>query len=489
MLKLYSDFLSGLTSKYTIREYTEDFKNVKIIVESDFLRKIDKVLFEKFIDGIWRRDRVRINILEEGYSLVKYSTGDSIEEFIQGLEEDISDEDEKYVIIIEIVKVRYENIIAIYSFNKLVEHLHQLSLKGILYEFNNLLIKDSLILYQMYDEIECCSNSIYIGKNIEINNKNIDIRKDRISKRKEICNFINGSQYGLVPDDFDFVGYQEGEFKVIMDKLKCIMSLISICDISNIVDDNKVDITLNGYKRINTLIDYEEFYKENLTEYYGIYTWIYEDGDMYDRVGIVRNIISLSIMDGDVTKIIDSMEASVRSAHEIYLKENVTQYLDVKEKISEFLFDLTKKTSELADGVGKGFYNNMVALITFYGSIIIMNALDEKKLENIFTKDITIISLIFWGGGVVYMLLSKRETEEEIDRYRKLYFRVKNSYNDILNPQDIERIFKEDIYLKEDEEYIRARSKRYLRCWEILLIALLIGIIVLGRKAVWDFLF
>lgn len=487
-MELYDNLLKDLTDKYEITTYIEDFENVKVIAKSDYLKSIDKEILENFIKGIWKNDRVRIKIFEDEYQIAAYSTGNALDDFICGLKEDISDDDESYVISIEIIKVNVENIVSIYDFKKVTEYLKGLSLKGILYEFNKLLKNGELKLITLYDEIECASDSIYIGKKLKIDNKFMDIREYRITKRKEICNFINSSEYLLCGDDFNFVECVNKDFKLLMDKLKCILSLISICDISNIKSDNELEVTLNGYKRINSTINYNNFYDSNLEEYYGICTWIYEEGDMNDRVGIVRNIISLSIGNGDISNMVDSMEASVRSAHEIYLKENVTQYLDVKEKIAEFLFDLTKKTSELADNVGKGFYNNMVALITFYGSLIIMNALNENKLSNIFTKDITVLSLVFWAGGIVYMILSQKETDEEIDRYKKLYYRVKNSYNDILNEKDIDRIFKKDIYLKEDEEYIRNRSQRYVICWKILLAGMLAVVLILGKNSIVSFI-
>ena len=224
---------------------------------------------------------------------------------------------------------------------------------------------------------------------------------------------------------------------------------MNIVEIVDLKDSNKIKLTLNGYKRIDCTIDYKDLNLSHTLQYYNVYNWIYTHGSSIDKIAIARNVISLMCKDNNLFIIDVDLMPSIKSAHNIYLKENVSEYLDVKAKITEFLFDLTTKMSDLANDIGKALINNIIAFLGLYIGIFITSAFSEGEKE-IFTKDISYMSIFLLLGSCGYLILSIVEEFIEYKRYKEIYDRFKESYNDILDHNDIELIFKNDEYLKKD---------------------------------------
>ncbi|MBB6696234.1 hypothetical protein [Clostridium algidicarnis] len=483
-MKVYEQILKSFSNDYKLLSVSENFVNLSIRANiSSFI--LQEVSFNNFLSKTSHRDKVRLRIYEDGYDveILSYSTGTNVDEFMNDFNSNINSNSNNYILNIEIVKEISINTLSIYGFDEFSKYISSLTLKGVLAEFNKILVDKFIFLELQEDTVSCNSSSIHImhrdtytsGMYSEIGEK----REERIRKRIRICNFLNVNDYKLIPDDFSFNNCEYPEFKKAMTKLEIILSIISISDIAEIIGDNRVRVVINGYKRIDCIIEYDKMGYEDLIEYIDIYNWVFSEGDISDKAGIARNVISLSVKD-IVTDINSELMPSIKSSHEIYLKENVSKYLEVKSKVTEFLFNITQKATELSSNIGKALLNNLIAVITFYSTIVIMNILSEKKLENIFTKDITIISFIFWITSIGYMIISIHETKVEVKRYKDTYDRVKNSYDDILNKEDIISIFKNDEYLKNDIEYIKTRVKSYLIFWVMILLISIIFLCIYG---------
>lgn len=474
---MYKKFLKGLATGFKLISYHENFDNVKIVIETPSLEKPTLNDISETINNIPSRDIIRFIILEGEYEIVKYSSGESIEDFFEKIK-NLSNEsnEDDYRINITIVKDIVNNQISIYDLELFIDYLDRLSLKGILSEFNKVLQNEYIVFRLQNDNYNFFSNSIFFISEKEPINFDKNKRSLESKKRIEVCNFLNSSEYTLLASDFNFDGPMFEKLKIIMNKLKIIFSIISICDISYIKNINEIQIILNGYKRIDTIINYKDNFDEKANGYYKVQQWIYNEGDLNDKIGIARNIISIATRNCDLMCIDNSIMASIKSAHEIYLKENIKQYLEVKSKISEFLNDMTQKTSEVANSLGKSLYSNIKVALTFYATIVIMNILNDKRLSNIFTTDVLILSVLFVIFSFLFMLFSKNETNAEIDRFKMKYKRVKESYNEVLNKDDISTIFKNDMYFKEDLQYIKDKIYKYTHYWYIVLATMLVAI-------------
>ena len=482
-MKVYERILNEIFCSYHITELSEDIDQFKLIAKCNQKTSIKKHNFERILNDISDRDRIRINIMQEGEPVIKFSTDDDLIQFISELEYLSNDSMEEYDFNLVILKSIKSNDISVYNIDKLVDYLDGLSFRGILNKLSDLIHNDYLIFRPIDDIIEASSKTIYFSTN-DVKNIKVDIKKrnEEINKRRDLSNWISSNKINLIPSDFDLYNSNNYKLSNLFNKIKCVLAIMGISDIVNIKDGNKIDLILNGYKRIECTINFNLIEEDIINQYYDVYSWIYIDGNPVDKIGIARNIISLSILDKNILKLNSSLMPSIESAHTIYLKENVKEYLDTKSKDMEFLFELSNKTSELSNNIGKALLTNVIAFITIFLSTFIYNVAKEKDFNEIFSKEVTYLSIALLIGSVGYLIFSIIEVKLDLKRYKDIYNRIRNSYDDVLAKSDIKKIFKNDLYLKEDELYVRKRSKIYIVIWILLILFIGIFIWELGNE-------
>lgn len=470
------------------KECTENFKGYYIEVKCNSIISLNENDFSELLNFKCEEDKLRIIIKTiDDDSSINYSEGEDIKDFI----EDISimfEGEGKYLLKIDIIKEIKKEKISVYDLSLFIEYLESLSLESILESFSKYLNKYEKINFNIIYEkdVDLDNSIIYFGNKVDRDVIDVD-RSKFINYRSKLCNFINASKYKLSYLDFNYK-YDENlndnliKLKQIFQKLEYIISLISICDRSEIIENNRIIYSLTGYKTINCEVDYKKLeYNENMSQFTQICDWLYEDEKkLSTKIGIIRNIISISVEDEKFEMIKSNILYSIKSAHEIYLKENVEKYLQVKKEVTSSLFDLMQNVSEIANSIGSKFRNNIIGIVTFFVSIIITNSLSDNHLKNIFTKDITIISIGFIIISIIYIRISIKDTYSEIDRFKTLYERIKNNYDGILDPDDIKNIFHNDKYLYEDEKYIKEKIKYSIKFWIIFMLLISFIVFILG---------
>ena len=107
--------------------------------------------------------------------------------------------------------------------------------------------------------------------------------------------------------------------------------------------------------------------------------------------------------------------ASIQSNYNLYLKDNVTQYLEMRNKVAEFISDIMSRTGEYATDLLDKFKTNIIAVFGFLFSVILANIVSDQPLDNIFTRDITIIlELVLVGSvGSSYLLQAVKISDGE----------------------------------------------------------------------------
>lgn len=430
------------------------------------------------------RDKLKIYIECDGKVISKYNCDESINLFLDDFKESIEDEDDiDYKITININKNIDAGNVTVYNTVTFIKYLKELKLNNILHILNNIIKEYGVIYFRVDDDFNINTKSIcFLKENNQINFDS-NVRKKSISNRNQNCSYLNASEYELTAEDFILINESNNtELNAIFSKLAVIYSLIGICDVS-VIKDEKITFIINGYRRIESSLIYNETFNNTLSEYIKIYNWIYNETNntsCADKIGITRNVITASIIENKINSSSNGLFRSVCSAHSIYLKENVKQYLEVKEKISEFNFDLMQKMGELSKEIGKSIFNNILVVGSFYGTVFVMNNITDEKFDNFFTRDITTFSLFIWFFSILYMFYTIFNIKKEIEMFETRYERAKDNYSEILNDEDIQNIFKDDRYFNEDKKFIKERTKTYLIIWIILIIILMMLIYHLG---------
>ena len=169
---------------------------------------------------------------------------------------------------------------------------------------------------------------------------------------------------------------------------------------------------------------------------------------------------------------------SIKSNYNIYLKENVDKYIELKNKLTEFIMNTSNQINDVIGKFIGNFEKNIVAFITFILGTIIANIVSDSPLDNILTKDVITIILVILAGSLVYLIITILETYYRFLSYKRNYYNLKEEYSDILNEQDI------DIIFKRDREYIRNKKNiikiaiLFSILWVLLIFIAFIGIIL-----------
>lgn len=100
----------------------------------------------------------------------------------------------------------------------------------------------------------------------------------------------------------------------------------------------------------------------------------------------------------------------------------------------------------------------MVACFTFLFSVILANLVSDQPLDNILTKEITIIFAFVLVGSVGFIIISVLEMNYKLKKLKDGYEELKNSYNGILDDKDILNIFDNDKIFNSNIEDAKKRD-------------------------------
>lgn len=116
----------------------------------------------------------------------------------------------------------------------------------------------------------------------------------------------------------------------------CVVEDIEEVDYLEVVGQRKCEFNYN----INTDIT------EN-RELYKIYEWISTDGNAMDKAIIARNIISLYSQFTSIIEIDAKTFSFIQSNFKLYQKDNVDKYIEVKNKVAEYILEIVNSTSNI----------------------------------------------------------------------------------------------------------------------------------------------
>lgn len=385
------------------------------------------------------------------------------------------------IIKVEVVKNLKDNKFLVFDMEKFSEFLNKLSLSEIINNFYELK-KKSIFSIEVINANELYSaSSMFCFKSRDISNDRVlKGNKCVLEERKAVCNFFNEDEFQFIPEDFDFSSEFNSTFSFLAKKLVIAYSLISLFNYS-VIKNNKIELTLNGYKTHAFMLDFNDMRYENLIVYYDIYKWVYNDKNIGEKIELARNIISLYLNNKETLVIDDSIIQAIKSNYNIYLKDNIEKYFEIKSHAVEEILKMTDEIRETASNITDNIINNLKVVGTFIITVTIMNSLSDKKLDNIFTKDISLLSFGLVILSVIYLIYSIRDTYDKRKNIIIKYYRLKFSYNDILVKKDIETIFKKDMLIRKDIKKLDKRIERYKNLW-IVLILVFLFIVIIGSN-------
>jgi hypothetical protein len=278
----------------------------------------------------------------------------------------------------------------------------------------------------------------------------------------------------LFPLDFELTKQPASQkWYFLFGRLALMCSLIRLFDITSDTDTG-LSYRLNGYKSINGEINLRASGIATLNEYLQIVHWLYQDGNLTDKIGLARNLISLHITDQSSLALSPFTFASIRSGFDIYLRENIKQYIDIRNKIQDQLLDFNKRATAIIDAFGSGFQKSALAVSTFFGSVLVAKILSGSHYNDVFTYDAYWLNLVFLLVSVGYLIVSYREVESQMTRFQDSYSLMKRRYLDLLTEDDINNILAKDAEQDNNMTYLRQKRRLYLILWIVVIVLIFV---------------
>ena len=318
----------------------------------------------------------------------------------------IANPDDKFSINLTIGKITKYGSASVYSPSLFLIHLDGCSLAERLGVFNDFLSETGHVQLLCDESINRFgSNTIFfdVVENAYSALNEID-RLSLIAKRNEVAYFSDGATYLLVPDDFKLIEPGNNiEWQRFFEIMTNLLAVAFTADYSSLATHNQLSVRIKGYKTISCVMRDQQLSGLNWEAAFAIYKWTYEGGSISDKAGLLRNVLSLHL-DGQGCPSYDkNVYGSVLSGFEIYLKRNVAQYIEIKNKLAEFLQDTSEDAlKDVRDYIG-AVKQALGAVMTFFLTTMILRAVAGKGLTGIFTTDITVLT---WASLVLRRSIS-----------------------------------------------------------------------------------
>lgn len=332
---------------------------------------------------------------------------------------------------------------------------------------------DYIIFYFFDNDSEFNSKNIYFLNN----NKTYPIcnyistidRQEIFTKKNRITNTNFDLLLKIIPTDFEFNYKTNSKFNEYFINLSNILSIIFLAD-STELNINSITYRIKGYKDLKEKCEFNDIQIKN-NELILIYNWVYINGNIQDKIGLSRNIITLHC-DNSLFNIESGTLNSILSNFEIYLKDNIKQYLEVKNKLSEFIINQTDKSVEVTKTMLTGLKTSLGTLLTFFISTFLIKIYNNSE---IFSSSLYIISIILIVISFIYLFINIKEIESDKKHIINKFNIINERYKNILNANDLKKIMNSNLFIENTLTFIDERKKLYIILWVTLNIIFLIG--------------
>ena len=156
------------------------------------------------------------------------------------------------------------------------------------------------------------------------------------------------------------------------------------------------------------------------------------------------------------------------------LNNNVSQYIDLKNKLAQFICDVVSKTGDYATMLLGDLKKNLIAIFGFLFTVILANIVSDQPLQNIFTREITVILEVVIAGSVIYLIICHIESQYKLCKIKRTYYLLKDNYKGLLSDVDLQESFNGDKIITDTVRSVERGIWIYTIIWFVFLIVLLL---------------
>jgi hypothetical protein len=471
-MKFYDSFLNSLFPGISLIQEKESDK----IFEATFFAKkynnnsIPEI--EELISFLQSRDTLHVSVqFGAGDTNVYKSKTFTLEKYKEILDKEAKfyEEEEGNITIVFTINKSFENSdCTIYDLDIFTNSLNKLTAFEFLNIYSKIFELTPDIKFKVLNLKKCFYSKTISFCEISSNHENefFEKRNEVIENFKSTCHYSQSDKLRVLPNDFSLIKVDESlsNLNTLFKKYSTLLSIIYLFDITSL-NENDFLFKINGYKSIKSIIQLNDVNFNEIEEYFEIYKWVYNGGNLNDKMGLARNIISLHFLKKGELELQGSPFQAIQSSYKVYERQNIKQYIEIRNKISDQLLDFNNRANRIIETFASGFQKSSLALISFYISAIAIRVLGKGEFTSIFTLDATVLSLSFLLGSLIYFRVSRWEINEQRKRFVSSYKNLKIRYTDLLDDEDINRILNNDKEFNEDLKFIDDKKKNYSRMW------------------------
>lgn len=468
----------------------ENFHTLSLVYCVNSLRTL--IPSDELIVDISSRDTLSIYIYDseeedDDIAISYYSSQNNWEEFCTDYA-NLNNNNKKRLIKIEVSKKVGLDCHSIYNYDLFCTFLKDsqpFALIGQLADFS----KNGIYVFEWNDNsipTFVTSKFHFRGKgkivSSEVSIKSEDERGRCISKASYLCS-STGFRGSLLPEDLFPINSEDSFLKRIFNKLSMLYALCFILDYTQI-EKNELKYKLNGFKSIVGTFDLSQSIEESTQKIIQkIYLWGYQGGDIDDKILIIRNILSLNI-DANTLNVHSNTFDAIISNYKIYQKENVRQYLDLRNNIVRDIKRYQDSIISAIDNFEDTFKKMSISLLSFFFISVVLSILSFALSSNRHIPDAVILCCI--ALCLISLWYHKKERKWLNGRIAYLESRFKNSkkyYEDLLGKKELKNFFDEENNSdNKDEQFRTSKIDEFSNLWKcstgIILVVLLLVLIL-----------
>nr|WP_288466616.1 hypothetical protein [uncultured Pseudomonas sp.] len=453
--------ISNSCESFIISENISRF-HAEIIQPEKMETAYEQIFYE--LERVPPRDNFELTLELDGNSQTITSFNTQSLKAIKQHYQDNGDEYESGTISLKISKNLEHQKLSIYdlaSFSDyLSEHSFTKNLEAIATKFEESI---SFVVFEMIEDFG--SKTIVFKSHYKES-----ISTDTTARKKKIALFKENTishrlPTKFIPEDFELTSSTsatpaiEGFFRTA----NLVFSLAYISNTAEILDCERVKFKFNGYKTFTTAAIKAESLEEDAEVAFKIYSWIYDGGNCSDKLGLARNILTLNTIDEKINLTASTWQ-TIQSNYEIYLKENINQYLSIKRDLLESINDFCKKSLDIVDSFANSFQTNTIAFITFIITVVAVNGLKDSGTEQIFSIEYLIISILICLTSLAWLAISIRDTRSRLDYFTgQISSSTESAYRNIINQDELSRTLTPAI--DATKAHANGRIKKFTFLW------------------------
>lgn len=431
--------------------------------------------FRKIFSLVPHRDTATITLINDSDDMVVFTNHQTKVFDYSALTNGLLSGDDINVRI-QINKTVADGKFSVYDYDSFVADFLARSLPEIMNWFSMRLSGKESLMFEVFDyDVSFSTRTIAFESSEDALFTPTVSRSQRLSDCKGTACFYNMNTFEILPDDFIAQGVvrTNNRLQVLFGKLATILSLVYVSSSASI-SDGTISLQITGQRTVNYNFKLADIHEDK--KWQNIYSWIFTDGNPTDKTLIAHNVISLYCKFETFLNLDGTVFEAIKTNYNLYLRNNVNQYLDMKRDIAKFIQNIVAQVGDYAVAILGKFKTNLFAIFGFLFTVVLTKIGGAQKWEDIFTPHTIYLIEIFVGGSLIYLLICFFETRYKLKKTKQGYEDLKRNYEDVLSEPEIKEAFKDDKLLNDTEKSAKKGMKWWSLTWGILLVSTILVI-------------